>query len=203
MWRCPALQLHYHPLSPFYSPCLHSFVRHNPAPSVGFPLATFIEALAATTTIAAFFIGGFLAIRYRRKASVTISGEAHQIPGGYLVVARPSISSVGPFRLRLANERGAVVTVAPVLATANGGTTSGAEKDRPAFPRQVEDDGRLVDQFVGQGETLHSSSIFRWDTPQAGGQPLLGWRININVRAGGRFRRGVTWADRDFVPVPS
>jgi len=91
-----------------------------------------------------------LAIRYRHKATVAISAEAYRTPHGIVVAARPSVSSVGPFRLTFSPTDGAVITVIETLATELG-EKNGRTRVRAAFA------GKRT--FVGQGETLTSSAI--------------------------------------------
>jgi hypothetical protein len=128
--------------------------------------------------------------RYRRKANVSVDALAYVTPYGTVLEVRPSIGAVGPFRLKIKEgEDGAQITVTSVVATANGGTVDvGTPETRRAFRNQ----------FVSQGETVSSSTLFRPDTAI---DALIGWFVTFDVTGRGLLRDGLSWQARVFVPV--
>ena len=131
-----------------------------------------------------------LAVRYRKKATVNVTAEAHREPGGFVILVKTSISSVGPFRLTFADDGGAVVTAWEVFPDPPHGIRNSEEdQDLDAFPGN---------EFVSQGETMTSGLIFRFPDKKA---EVLCWGIALNVTAKG-LRGGLSWMDRVFVPVP-
>lgn len=158
---------------------------------MGFPWATFWTAVGAITPTVALIGGVLLAWRYRHKANVSVWAQVYRTPGGLVLEARPSVSAVGPFRLKFKEDDGALLTITPVIATATG--TANADrlpKTRPAFDNQ----------FVAQGETVTSSALFHMDDDI---DNLIGWFVTFDVTGRGILRDGLSWQDRVFVPLPS
>lgn len=160
--------------------------------SLWLDVPTTMAAIAAT---AAVVVGGWFAIRYSRRANVTISAEVHPTPEGLLIAARPSITAVGPLKLKFSKKQEPQIAVTSILGTEAGTKNGEALRARPAFPKDDAGKG----QFVGAGETLTSSVLFKVGTAQ---ESLVGWRVDFGVTAGGHLRGGLSWSDRVFVPVP-
>lgn len=157
------------------------------------PIATFVGALAAAATFLTFLGGIVIGWRYRKKATLDITAEAHVTDQGIVLATRPSLSSVGPFRLTFASDGGDVVSVTPLTATGDGGY-SVDETDiitLEAFPDH---------EFVGQGETVTSTQVVRLPRDAAVG--LIGWNVAVNVTSRGWIRNGISWMARAFVPAP-
>lgn len=140
-----------------------------------------------------------LGVAFSRRATVAVAGEVHPAPAlhaAVLLVVTPSVTAVGPFRLKFEDEEpaGAKVEVQEVLVTEDGSKTTVGHvyPIRPAFPL----DNQGNQQFVGQGETLANTLFFvvGTDVPR-----LSGWLVCLSVASKG-IRRGTHWQDRSFVP---
>jgi hypothetical protein len=137
--------------------------------------APVVFGTTASIAATAAFIGGVvLGLRYRKKATVNVAAEAHREKGGFVILVKPSISSVGPFRLHFANDDGAVVTVWEVFPESPDAIRNSDEDQKlDAFPGN---------EFVSQGETMSSGLIFRF--PDKGAEVLC-WGVALNVTAKG------------------
>ena len=184
--------IHGYPYRGFQGPWMH-----HVAPAGSDHLLNGFVAAGAVATVLAFIVGLLVAIGYRHKATVTVSGELFVTDDVAVIAVRPSVNAVGPIKLRFADHDGAVVTVTPTLATESGTKSDhDATKKRDAFPPDEMENS----QFISPGETLTSSLLVRVDptTPN-----LLGWWVALNVASKGIVRHGLHWADRVFVPVKS
>lgn len=162
----------------------------------GFPWGTFWSALGAIVALIGLAGGAVFALAYARRASASVTAKLHKTAHGTFLSTRPAVTALGPFNLHFAERDQPTVIVTEVLITPEGGTTDGRPQERLAFPK--DDHGN--DQFVTRGETLTSAQLFRVDPhPEA----LVGWRVEFKFAAAGRVRRGLHWADRDFVSLPN
>lgn len=190
--------------------CQHSFwvCRHVIEPWMHQPPGTgsgndhlynFLTAAAAIVAVLTFAGGLAAAILYRHKATLGIEAELSAANNGSILAVRPSVGSVGPFKLRFADMDGSVVEIIKVFPSETGTRTEiyDPPKRRNAFPA----DEKGNNQFVSPGETLASSLLFRVDPIPT---DLFGWLVAFNVASKGRLiRRGLYWADRIFLPVGS
>jgi len=153
-----------------------------------------VLGIAAVVTIAAAVIGGIVAGRYGRKATVNLSAEAVPTATGAIVSVRPSVQAVGIFRLRFHGNRGAVVTTTEVWADVAGDLHDGRFWDQDAI---------FGPSFVEGGETLTTTVVcLLKNLPTA----VVGWSVSIAIAV--PRRRLIpgdswTWADRVFVPRPA
>lgn len=171
---------------------------HQVAPVGSDHLYNFLTAAGAVVAILSFIVGVVVAVLYRHKANLGIKAEVAATDSGTVLAVRPSVSAVGPFKLKFADEHGAVVQVRRVFATDKGGTATeqSAWKRRNAFP--ADETGQR--QFVSPGESLSTTTLFRVDPQEP---KLLGWLVSLNIASKGVIRHGLHWAERVFVPVTS
>jgi hypothetical protein len=171
---------------------------HQVAPASTDHLYNFLTAAGAVAAVAALVGGVVVAIYYRHKATLGIEGKVVTTDSGSILVARPTVAAIGPFKLKFRDKEGAVVTLTEVVVEADGGVKTDDANARPkdAFPK----DKKRKAQFVSPGESLSSGCLFRVDpsTPR-----LLGWWVSLNIASKGWLRHGLHWADRVFVPVAS
>ncbi|HEY0226497.1 MAG TPA: hypothetical protein VGC05_08880, partial [Mycobacterium sp.] len=66
---------------------------------------------------------------YGRRASVSVSAEVHGVPGGFALVARPSVSAVGVFRIRFHKVRGSVVQYTEMYIGGDGKLAEGFTRE--------------------------------------------------------------------------
>jgi hypothetical protein len=161
-------------------------------------VALWVDASTAAggiATVAGLLGGVVLALRYGRKASVSISGEAHIFDGLVIVATRPSVRAVGVLRLSLLRAGGGTdVIVAEMIKDGES-----VRKGREWTQTNVFDQ-----QFVEAGETLATTVIF----PVGPVDPeVVGWRASFDVHVKrwslkGR-RQTWSWPDRVFIPRPS
>jgi hypothetical protein len=138
-------------------------------------------------------IGGVVAYTYGRRASASISAEAHLAAGSVVLATRPLIKAVGIFTVRFHEDQGAVVRVTEVYVDKAGGLHDA---------RFWMADGVFGRQQVDPGEDLATTVVFSLPPPA---ESVVGWRVSIGIRA--PTRRGLrqasaAWADRVFVPMP-
>lgn len=139
--------------------------------------------------------GVVVALRYGRKASVTVSADVHAIDGHVIIAARPTVHAVGVLRLSLLRSGGgADVIVAEMVKDGETVRQRRAWTEINVFDRQV----------IEAGETLATTVIF----PIGALDPeVVGWRASFDVHVKrwsllGR-RKTWSWPDRVFIPRPS
>ncbi len=193
MWRIPPLH-HWN-----YS--YWQMSGHDPVPAPDHWLNV-VLALGALAAVAGLIGGAYLAGRYGRRASVSIKAEAHENPTGVLIVARPSVKSVGIFRIKFHKERGAVVKATEVYID-GAGVVKVDGRSRPNL------DVFGNDSLVEGAEQLLTTVLILMPKPT---QSVIGWLVDLDVRARHRFLyyilkivpkvgdRGYFWTDRVFVP---
>jgi hypothetical protein len=179
----------------------------NPGSVGTFPWSTFWAALGSITAAAALLGGAAVAVYFGRKATVSITGDAHSYARQVTLSARPSITAIGYFKFVPLN---ASVSVVELLRPLNGELTQADEEWAV--------DGVFGNQFANGGETLSATTPFNVGPP---GDEVVGWLVRIDVIRDtkmGRFalsrptdkamsrwlrRRFVRrWHDRNFVARP-
>jgi hypothetical protein len=150
------------------------------------------SAAGATAAVAATVGGAVVAVRYGRKATAQVEGDAHETAGTTIVVVRPSVRAVGVFRLVFAPGDGCSVSVTEVWVTPDG----------LADGRQWRSDAIFGPSFVEAGETVWTTVIFDVGPPHP---QVAGWRVVLDVAVARKFRRDKVWSwdDRIFVPAPA
>lgn len=161
------------------------------------PSDTWLNVALGVAAIATVFGIGLTAVfglRYGRKASVSIEARAQPTPAGVMIVARPSITGVGVFKVKFKETRGVVVSAAPIRGD--------DEAITPVLEQAEESDSLFEKEFVEGGETLTTTTLLTLPTPTPG---ILGWVVWVVVQGRDRFikfGRGWWWTDRTFVPLP-
>ena len=135
--------------------------------------------------------GAWLALRYGRRASVSVAAVAHSIPGGLVVVStRPVVKAVGVRRVEF-KEKGVTVRVAEVYVQ-DGDLHEG---------RFWVEDGAFAKEYVDAGEELSTTVVFAPTQPPAS---VIGWTVYLRVAAPVLLPnwRTNSWADQCFVIRP-
>ncbi len=158
--------------------------------------------LGAAAAFLAFAGATYAAARYGRRASVSIQADAHENPTGVLITARPSVRSVGIFRIRFDKDRGVVVKATEVYIDGAGDVQVNG-RSRP------NSDVFGNDSLVEGAEELLTTVLILMPKPT---QSVIGWLVDLDVRARHRFLyyivkiipkardRSYFWTDRVFVP---
>lgn len=170
----------------------HHFVIVHQAPASSDPWLNIVLGVAAVATTLGVFAGGYLAARYGRKASVSISAEAHTIDGGVVIATRPVVRAVGLFRVKFKDDAGAAVWLTEMYLDDQGGLSSGSKWKQ---------DNIFGPSFVEGGEDLTSTVLFHQPEPKP---RVVGWRVSIEITVANRLLpgKGWSWADQVFVPKP-
>jgi hypothetical protein len=147
-----------------------------------------IEAAGALAATIGVVGGAAVAVMYGRKASVSIAADAHTADAHVIIAARPSISSVGFFRMKF--DRGGAVAVR-VTESYFAGT-------RMTDGRHWDQEDIFGASFVEGGETLATTVLF-----DLGELPsdVFGWRVSFGVTTS-RVRGSPGWSWADQVSVP-
>lgn len=146
------------------------------------------------------FLGGvYVAARYGRKASVSLTASATRSPGGngVILAARPSVKAVGVFRVRFHDRGAGTVKVTELFAYEDEEGYSELE-DGPFWYSEP----LFQQQFVEGGEELLTTATFPLPSPAPA---MVGWRVSVEIDVPYRFLRrhpGWQWVDQVFVPVP-
>jgi hypothetical protein len=138
-------------------------------------------------------VGGVIAYAYGRRASASISAEAHTSGDRVVLAARPVVKAVGIFAVQFHESQGAVVRVTEIYIDEDGTLQNG---------RFWEADGVFGQQQVDPGEELTTTVVFPLPPPSAS---VVGWRVSLGIRAPTRRglpRASAAWADRIFVARP-
>lgn len=160
-----------------------------------------MTGIGATTAAVGVVVGGTWALLYGRKASVSVSAEAHPLPdGGVILTARPLVRAVGLFRVKFYGGAAAATVDVRELRLdddAESGTQLSIEKwtEVAAFGEQHADGGEEVPTTV----------VFRLRKPA---DNVVGWMVWLDVQASRRWVHVVpnatgSWADRIFIPRPA
>ena len=156
----------------------NALVHHavnSPAPDTWLNI---MLGLAAIATTAGFAAGAIFTGRYGRRASVSISATATAVPGGYLIVARPSVKAVGVFQVKFTKgEDGSQLQVAQVFI----------DGEWQPIRDPVERRNNLFgDAFVEGGEELVTTTLIPVPKPPGS---VIGWLLWLQVCAPNRFLR--------------
>ena len=138
-------------------------------------------------------VGGAVAYSYGRRASASITAEAHLGRNRVILAARPVVKAVGIFTVNFHKEQGAVVRVTEVWADQAGELHDG---------QYWLADGVFGRQQVDPGEDLTTTVVFSLPIPS---ESVAGWRVSLGIRAPTRKglpRSSAAWADRVFIPKP-
>jgi len=151
--------------------------------------------LGAVAAVLAFFGGAYLAARYGRRASVSISAVPHLIPDGVVVATRPVVKAVGVLKVKFHGPRGALVRVAEVYLAPK--EASGLKEGR-----HWEEVAVFGEQFAEAGEELATTTLFRLPPLPPS---VIGWRVSVGIQAPTRWMPGssTSWTDRIFVERPA
>jgi len=159
-----------------------------PTPDHLFNIVTEVGATVGALGVAA---GAFIAARYGRRASVSVSAEAYITPVGVVLATRPVVRAVGIFPVRFHGTRGVLVGVTEVKRGDDGKLVTGQTWE------QVEAFGP---EHVEPGEELPTTVLFQVGPLT---ESIIGWRIDLGVQAPTRFLASSSaWADQIFVPRP-
>lgn len=166
----------------------------------------FLLGLGALAAVLAFLGSGYLALRYGRRASVSITAKPLAHPTGVVLAVRPMVKAIGLFRVKFHGPKGAVVRIAEWYIPAGYDPQIGFDPGNPKGPSFVE--GRVWEhvavfgeQFAEAGEELFTTSTFLVPRPSPS---TVGWSISLAIIAPTRWMPGSSgsWADRIFVPRP-
>ncbi|WP_334173416.1 hypothetical protein [Sinomonas sp.] len=166
-------------------------VDHKPAvlnlSTSGLHWTDVVTAVATATGVVG---GALVAIFYGRKASASISAEAHVTDSGVVLTARPAMVGAGIFRIRFAKHEGAKVRVTEVFKV-GANLVDGLHWDADAV---------FGESFVEGGETLTTTVVF--PIPELFLE-LVGWRVSFGVTSSRMLGKGWSWGDQVFVPRPA
>ena len=152
---------------------------------------TIVTGLGAVATAAGVAAGACLAMRYGRRASVSVSAKAYPTLTGIVIATRPVVKAVGIFRVKFHGPKGAVVKVTEIYINDSRELQDGLSRDRDAV---------FGTQFVEAGEELTTTSVF---PPTSPSPRVIGWRVSIAIAAPSRLLASGGWrADQIFVPRP-
>ena len=167
------------------------FVHH--APAHGDPWLNVALGAAAIVTILGFAGGLYLAVRYGRRLSVSVTAEAYSTPSGVVLAVRPSVRAVGLFRVKLAKGTGATLKVTEMYID-NAPSLQGAR-------HWIEADV-YGDSYVEGGEDLRTTTNFLVPNPV---DRVVGWRVSVEINIKKRILPGSSsgWGDQIFVPKAS
>jgi hypothetical protein len=136
---------------------------------------------AAIATLAGVVIGGIFTARYGRRASVSLTAAAEPVPGGFLIIARPSVKAVGVFRIKFTKgEEGSQLLVSETYVAADWQPT----RVQPVVVKDL-----FGDTFVEGGEELTTTTMVALPAPPGS---VIGWTLWIQVCAPNRFLR-LSW----------
>lgn len=159
--------------------------------------ATIVTAVGALIAATGVLVGGSYATLYGRRASVSLSAEAHKIPDAFLVATRVRVKAVGVFRVKFHETVGATVRLSEARIADDG-----------SLHVESEDSGRswaetkaFAQQYVDPGEELSTTITFGPLHPE---ESVVGWMAFVYIYAPTRLARVRTayWADRIFVARP-
>ena len=154
---------------------------------------TIVTAIGAVATAAGVATGGWLAARYGRRASASISAQVYATPQGVVMATRPSVKAVGIFRVKFHVTKGVKVHVQEVFISDDGELASA---------RYWENGTNWGQQYVDAGEELTTTVLFRLLDPPV---RVIGWQVYLSVSAPTRLvapNASASWVDQIFVALP-
>ena len=160
-----------------------------------------VLGLGAAAAVLAFLGGVYLAARYGRRASISISAEITPLSGGdVLISARPEVTAVGLFKVKFHGTSGAVIRVREVYAVDAAVSPTGLWEGKYRLAAAVfgEDDDNK--QFAESGEALKTTVLFRTPAPEG----VVGWMVVVSIKAPTRWIPGASgaWGDKVFLTRP-
>lgn len=154
----------------------------------------FMTGVGAMTAAVGVVIGGVWAFLYGRKASVSISAEAHPLASGEIILsARPIVRGAGLFRVRFYGADAAQAVMVCELHL-DDSADSGTRLSRDQWGQRAP----FGDQHADGGEAVPTTVVFRLWAPA---ETVVGWMVFLNLRASRRWVPNATqaWGDRVFV----
>lgn len=157
-----------------------------------------VTGLGSLATIGGVLAGGYLAARYGRRASISITATPHVTSRGVVLSIRPVVKAVGVFPVRFRCGNGAVVRITEIWLAEEGPTHEGRF--------WVEGD-IFRDSFAESGEEL-ATTILSSTLPLA--PSTIGWQVFVKIGAPTpKLLRALApglsawWSDEVFVSRPS
>jgi hypothetical protein len=153
-----------------------------------------VLGLGAIATGAGVAGGGFLAWRYGRRASVSVSATVQATSDGYVLAIRPVVRAIGIFPVRFQKLTGAVITIWNMYVDDSGLLVPLGE------PYEMPD--VYEKQFADAAEELATTVL--WHPRKPTDRRVVGWSVVIVIEAQPRWLRekGSWWTDRTYVPRP-
>lgn len=151
----------------------------------GFLIAGSTAAAAGVTA------GGYAVLRYGRRASVSITAEAHVVSSGFIVSTRPTVRAVGVFPVKFRATDGVVVRLTEVYVA-----------DGELVESEIaSDSGHFGEGYADPGEELTTTVTFGPIHPP---DSVIGWQAFLRVAAPTRLEKFRTWrwSDQVFIPRP-
>ncbi len=160
-----------------------------------------MTGLGASAAVLAFLGGAYLAARYGRRASISISADISELPGGsVLIAARPEVKAVGLFRVKFHGTAGAVIRVREVYAVEESVSQTGLWEGQFRLAAAIFGERDEDQQFAESGEALRTTVLFRVPAPDG----VIGWMVVVSIKAPSRWMPGASgaWGDKIFVVRP-
>lgn len=149
-----------------------------------------MSAVSAAVSALVVVCGGYLAQRYLKRVSVSLSAELFAHRGGLALCVGPRIEVRGLGALRLMHSGGVAPVVEIAEYTDAGATTAFVSRETFA-----------AGTLIRPGESVATSEVFLLEPP---GPKSIGWLVSFALPARGGLRRQlIWWAALIFVPSPS
>jgi hypothetical protein len=160
-----------------------------------------VTGLGAGSAVLAFLGGVYLAARYGRRASISITADVSELPdGNMLIAARPVVNAVGFFRVKFHGPTGAVIRVREVYAVELSVSPTGLWEGEFRLAAAIFGEDGEDKQFAESGEALKTTVLFRVPAPDG----VIGWMVVVSIKAPTRWMPGSSgaWGDKVFVARP-
>jgi len=154
--------------------------------------------LAGFATVAGVVGGAYLAARYGRRASASISADVEPLAdGGVLIASRPMVKAVGIFPVKVHRPGGAKVRVRELRIVDIKEHPTGLLEDRYWELEDI-----YKDQYAEGEEELATTVVSRLPRVPV---DVIGWIVTLSVEAPTRWMPGSSgkWGDKIFVPRPN
>lgn len=161
--------------------------------------ANIVTSIGAVVAAIGVVVGGVYASLYGRRASVGLSGEVHELPGGsFLVVTHVQVRAVGVLKVKFHETAGATVRLAEAFMGDDG--LLHVESEDP--DRSWSTEQAFEQQYVDPGEELSTALTF---APLEPDDSVVGWMAFVYIYAPTRLTRVRTayWANRVFIARPT